>query len=407
MTSKSIIAAVLLAAVTGTTNAQTEQVERTEQAESAAHVCPPLRSNAHIGFTYPLSTNGMAAPEYSNMFSIHALAGVSRAEEAFCAAGIANVVKDSVRGFIGSGVVNVIGNHARGMQAAGVANYTGNSVKGFQAAGAVNVAGSVDGAQAGGFANMAVHEVKGLQAAGFINVADTATAQIAGYINVAEHTKTQVAGFINVANEVEGAQIAGFINVAHKVKGAQIAGFINIADSSDCPIGLINIIRNGELAIGTMMNETGTTLFTFRSGGKKLYGIIGAGGNITDGYRAYALQAGLGMHIPVTRAFRFNGEVTVTSLSDRWWNTDIRSGIKIMPSIRLGSIELFAGPSFNYTATNDIQGVGRVGYSVWDYRSPWGYSHDLSIGAEGGIQFHLDSHKIMKKITAKNNQAAE
>ncbi|GAA4461446.1 hypothetical protein GCM10023093_06110 [Nemorincola caseinilytica] len=377
----------------------------------------PLRSNAHIGFTYPLSTNGIAAPDYTNVISIHALAGVSKAEEAFCVAGVANVIRDSARGLVASGVVNVIGNNARGLQAAGMVNYTGHNVRGMQASGFINVAGSVDGMQSAGFGNMALTNVTGLQAAGFINVADTATTQAAGYINVAQSTHTQaagfinvaerargaqVAGFINIAEEVDGAQVAGFINIAEKVKGVQLAGFINIADSSDCPIGLINIIRNGEMAIGTMMNETGTTLFTFRSGGKKLYGIIGAGGNMTKEYRAYAVQAGLGMHIPVTRTFRFNAEVTVTTLSDRWWNTDIRSGVKIMPSVRLGCVEFFAGPSFNYTGSNDIQGVGRVGYTVWDYESRF-YAHNLSIGAEGGVQFHLDSRKMMKKIKPEKN----
>jgi hypothetical protein len=381
-------------------------------------VAAPLRSNAHIGFTYPLSTNGVAAPEYTNVFSVHALAGVSRAEEAFCAAGVASVVKDSVRGVIASGVANIIGGDAKGLQAAGMVNYTGHHVKGFQTAGFLNVAGSVTGMQSAGFANVAMKSVEGLQASGFINAADTATVQAggfinvahtcntqaAGFINIAEHAQgAQVAGFINIAENVDGAQVAGFINIAHKVKGPQISGFINIADSSDCPIGLINIIRNGEVAIGAMMNETGTTLFTFRSGGKKLYGIIGAGGNISKDYRAYAMQAGLGMHIPVTRVFRFNAELTVTTLSDMWWNTDIRSGIKIMPSVRMGSVEIFAGPSFNYTGTNDIQGVGRVGYSVWNYDSRF-YTHDLSIGAEAGIQFHLDSRKLLRNVPQINNE---
>ncbi len=389
MTYQSIIAAITITATSLTATAQDSTIRR---------------SNAHIGFTYPLSTNGVAAPYYSNLFSVHALAGVSRSEEAFCASGVASVVTDSVRGMIASGVVNVIGGNARGLQAAGVVNYTAHKTTGMQAAGFLNVAGDVSGMQAAGFANVATGEVNGLQASGFLNIADSANTQIAGYINLAEKAHAQVSGFINIAENVDGAQIAGFVNVAKKVKGVQIAGLINIADSSDCPIGLINIIKNGEMAIGTAMNETGTTLFTFRSGGRKLYGIVGAGGNFTKGYRAYALQSGLGMHIPVTKAFRFNAEVTVTSLSDRWWHTDIRSGVKIMPSIRVGCVEFFAGPSFSYTGSNDLQGVGRVGYSLWRYDSRY-YSHDFSIGAEGGIQFHLDSRKMMKKLISEKNSA--
>ncbi len=411
MRRKSIIT-TLIAAVTGT----------------LAYAQAPLKSNAHIGFIYPLSTNGTKAPEYSNLLSLHALAGVSHSELAFCASGIASIVKDSVHGCIASGMVNVVGGNAVGCEAAGFINYSNGHVQGAQLGGFINIAGSVDGAQVAGFTNIAMHNVKGAQASGFVNAADTVDAQVAGFINVARqskmqaagfidvgdtvdvqaagfvnvarHSKMQASGFVNVAETVDGAQVAGFINIARKVRGVQIAGFINIADSSDCPIGLINIIGNGEQAIGLSMNETGTTLATFRSGGHKLYGILGIGGNFIDDYQAFALQTGLGLHVPVSRSFRFNLEASVTSLSDRWFNTDIRSGVSIMPALRFGNIEVFAGPSFSYTASSDMQGVGRVGYSVWS-RESYYYSHDLSVGFEGGIQYNFDSRKLIKKIISE------
>jgi hypothetical protein len=378
----------------------------------------PLHSNAHIGLAYPLSTNGVHAPEYSNLFSIHAIAGVSRSEQAFCASGVASIVKDSVNGLVASGVVNVIGGTTNGCQAAGFVNVAGGYVKGAQVAGFTNIAPGVAGAQVGGFANIALHSVNGAQVAGFVSTADTAHAQVSGFVNVAREARTQVAGFVNIAENVKGPQIAGFvniaenvkgtqvagfINIARKVQGVQLAGFINIADSSDCPIGLINIVGNGEQAIGLTMNETGTMIAAFRSGGRTLYGIIGVGGNYTGGYAAYAFQAGLGMHIPVSRTFRINAEASVTSLSDRWYHTDIRSGFRVMPALRFGNLELFAGPSFSYTASSDLQGVGRVGYSVWSDDSYY-YSHDLSIGFEGGIQYHFNTKKVLNRIISENRQ---
>jgi hypothetical protein len=63
-----------------------------------------------------------------------------------------------------------------------------------------------------------------------------------------------------------------------------------------------------------------------------------------------------------------------------------------MQAIRLAAIAIFPGPSFNNTVTADMQGLGKVGYSVWS-KEAYGWSHDLSIGAEGGIQFHLDGLK--------------
>ncbi len=384
-----------------------------------------LRSNAHIGLTYPLSTNGANAGLYTNRVSIHALSGLSLNEEAFCASGIASVITQNAHGMVASGVVNVIGGNVSGLAAAGVYNYTGKNVHGVQAAGVLNMANTVSGIQAAGFANLATKGVHGAQLAGFANIADTAHAQISGFaniahesnvqlggffniadsaevqisgfLNVAEKCDAQVAGFINVANEVKGTQVAGFINVAHKVTGVQLSGFINIADSSDCPIGIINIIGNGEQALGFTVNEIGTTLATFRSGGSKLYGIIGIGGNFADSYEAFAIQAGIGMHMPISRNFRFNSEVTVTSLSDRRFNTDLRSSVKLLPALRLGRFELFAGPTFSYTTTSDNQGLGRVGYSLWS-KDRYYQSQDLSIGFESGIQYHFNIKKIFNKV---------
>lgn len=389
-----------------------------------------FKSNAHIGFTYPLSTNGLKAGLYSNRFSVHAISGLSFQEEAFCASGVASIIASNAHGLIASGIVNVIGKNVSGLAAAGVFNYTGNNVQGVQAAGVLNMAKSIKGAQVAGFANLGAQGGQGVQIAGFgnisdsvhtqisgftnithlsnvqiggfLNIADSSEVQISGFLNVAEKCDAQVAGFVNVADEVKGTQVAGFINIAHKVSGVQLSGFINVADSSDCPIGIINIIGNGEQAMGVVINEIGTSLATFRSGGSKLYGIIGVGGNFTDNYQAFAMQAGLGMHIPVSRNFRFNTEVTVTSLSDRRFNTDLRSSIKLLPAVRLGRFEMFAGPTFSYTTTSDNQGLGKVGYSLWSKERLY-QSQDLSIGFESGIQYHLNSKKIFNNIFSQKN----
>ena len=378
----------------------------------------PTRSNIHIGLVYPLSTNGTHAADYTNLCSFHAIAGVSKSELSFCATGFASIVKDTANGFIGSGFANIIGKDVMGGAFAGFINYTGNNVYGFAGAGVINVASGVEGVALAGFANIIANDVNGLQGAGFINVAKKSNTQLAGFINVAgevpvaqaagfinvsKKAGAQVAGFANVAEEVSGAQIAGFINIAKKVKGAQIAGFINIADSSEYPIGLINIVKNGEQAIGVSVNETGTTIAAFRSGGRILYGIIGLGANPTYN-SAYAMQAGLGAHLPLSRAFRINFEASTTWLYDFMGNSDLRSGIRAMPSIRFGAWELFAGPSFNFTTSKDIQGIGKTGYSVWSEKTRC-RTHDLSLGIEAGIQLHLNTSKPVN--SPKKNIANE
>lgn len=363
----------------------------------------PLHSNVHIGLTYPLSTNGANAALYSNTFSVHAISGVSYREEAICMSGIASIIKDSAKGAMLSGFVNIIGGSASGMQAAGFMNIARQQSIGLQAAGFINLSGGVDGAQAAGFANISTRSVTGAQAAGFVNVAknvplqaggfmnlaDTGKAQMAGFINVARKINgAQVSGYINIADEVRGAQVAGFINVARKVKGVQVSGLINIADSCDYPIGIINIIRHGEKALGVMVEETGTTFVTFRSGGKYLYGIYGIGYNGSNYRTIFASQAGLGAHLPLSKTIRLNAEATTTSLTNFNGSYDMQSGLKFFPSVRIWNLELFAGPSFNHAVSETYTGTPFHHTTIWSYRGYY-YTHELYVGLYGGIQFHF------------------
>ncbi len=331
-------------------------------------------SNVHIGLVYPLSTNGFRAATYTNLFSAHALIGVSKNERAFCAAGFGNIVKDSAKGLVAAGFFNVIGHGASGMQAAGFINCIGGKATGMQAAGFTNITDSATGAQFAGFVNVNRHNIDGFQAAGFINTA--------------KKVNTQIAGFVNVADSVSGSQVAGFINVAGKVKGVQIAGFINVADSSDYPIGLINIIKKGQKAIGITIDETGTTLAAFRSGGKVLYGIVGAGFNFNYNSNLFAMQAGLGAHLPLSKYITLSGELSVTSLTDFWWGSYMNSAIRIMPSIKIRKVEAFAGPSINYANTTHGVGTGIINNTLW-HEQIFPRTHDLHIGFLAGVQYHL------------------
>ncbi|MES2704351.1 MAG: hypothetical protein V4649_17045 [Bacteroidota bacterium] len=371
---------------------------------SAQHIHQHIHtSNVHIGLAYPLSTNGVHAAEYTNKFSLHAISGVSYSESAFCASGVVSVIRDSARGFVGSGFANIIGNNTTGMQGAGFINYTRNHVTGLQAAGFINVAGAVHGVQLGGFANvltstaMPADSASGTlakdeattQVAGFVNVADSATAQIAGFVNVARNTGgAQVAGFINIANDVDGAQVAGFINVAHKVKGVQLSGFINIADSSDYPIGIINLIKNGQRALGTMVDETGTTFVTFRSGGRKLYGVLAAGYNGSRSRSIYACQAGLGAHLFNAGKFTLSAEGITTFLTGFRQHSDMQSSIRMVPSVRFGRVEVYAGPSFSYALSYGPGGAPFDHRAFWSDKSYW-HTHELYIGAVAGLQVHF------------------
>jgi len=285
----------------------------------------PLRYSAvHMGLVYPLSTHGTQAISYSNRFSAHAIAGLSGAEKGVALAGFALIVKDSANG---------------------------------------------------------------VQAAGFMNSAGTSRGvSMAGFINVSGNAGTQVGGFMNIAKDVKGVQAAGFLNIAKKVNGVQIAGFINIADSSDYPIGLINIIRHGERSIGLSTDESLTNLITFRSGGRKLYGILGIGYNGHDKKDLYAWEGGMGAHFQVARNVRLNTELVGIGLSDFKSGDYFRGSIRILPTVKLGrQVEFFAGPTFNYIRSEKGKGAGLITHYVWSEREPSGILHGLYFGATGGM----------------------
>ena len=303
----------------------------------------PDVKHINIGIVYPISSNGMQARTYTNSFSLNAIAGLSRGETGLSLAGFANVVLDS----------------ASSLQIAGFANVVGRN----------------SGVEIAGFGNFSKKNSSGVQVAGFIN----ASANNAG---------TQVGGFINTAANADN-QVSGFINVAKKVKGVQIAGFINIADSSDYPIAIFNFVKNGEKTIGVSTDETLTSLVSFRSGGRRLYGIAGLGYNHKGKRELAAWEAGLGAHLVSTDRFRLNVEVVNVGLTDFKHGDWMKSSLRVLPAYRLGSrVEIFAGPSFNYFRAKNGQGEDIVDHYLWSDRNSHCY-YGLFFGVTGGITISL------------------
>ncbi len=379
---------LLLLAVTGsaTLQAQTDKV--------------------HFGLVYPLSTHGSGAPQDTNSFSLHILSGISAAEEGLSFSGISNIIKGYAKGLQFAGISNHIGatskgllfaglvntyKGAEGLQFAGLCNVSTGNIKGAQCAGFLNKAAAVDGAQFAGFANVAT-KVKGPQFAGFINTAKQVEGpQFAGFANVVADSVagTQFAGFINVAKDIKGSQLAGFINIARKVKGAQISGFINIADSSDTPIGFLNIIKTGEKSIGVSVDDQLTTLMTFRSGGKILYGILGAGYNFENEEEKYAFEAGLGAHLFNTPNFRINAEMASVCLESFNPGEYFKTSLRVLPALRLANkIEIYAGAALNHVSTNTSEGKNLTSHYFRSWNNRHGNGFDgFYVGYMGGINF--------------------
>lgn len=318
-----------------------------------------LPGRMHFGLIYPISSNGNHAPADTNNLSISLLAGVSASEQGLAFAGLSNVVR----------------HNARAVLFAGFSNHISGTAKGAQFAGFINTAGNLNGAQFAGFANIA-DTVKGAQFAGYINVAGK------------KMTESQFAGFINVAQDIEGSQFAGFINIAKKVKGVQLAGFINVADSSDFPVGIINIVKKGEKGIGATFDDSQTGMLSFRSGGRVLYGIIGIGYNYQNTDEVYAFEAGFGAHVLRFKPFRFNIEVVAQTLESFREGEFFKASLRAMPALKVAPwLEVFGGPSFNYITTNTIEGIMHKDRYERQWANKWGSDFQaIYFGYQGGIQ---------------------
>lgn len=356
---------------------------------------------AHIGFIYPISSNGAEAGQHTNNFSFHVLAGISQQENAFCLSGVSNIVRKNAYGAMIAGLSNHAGGSIRGVQIAGFLNMVGEQADGTQIAGFANVSDNCEGAQVAGFLNRA-DNVDGAQVAGFLNLAKDAGAQVGGFANIGKDADVQIAGFSNISKNSEavqlsgfinktnnaGTQIAGFINIAKKVKGAQISGFINIAEECDYPIGLVNIVKNGEKQLGLTIDESGNTLAAFRSGGRMLYGILGAGYNFNE-HSSYVFEGGIGAHLNVNKWFRVNIEAVATCMTEFRHEAYFKSSTRILAALKIANrLELFAGPSFNHIQFDRYQTDIRNDRYFWSHKGRNSFN-GMFFGGIAGIYVNL------------------
>ncbi|WPR77164.1 hypothetical protein [Algoriphagus sp. NG3] len=356
------------------------------------------KSPAHLGLFYPVSTHGTTAAEYTNSFSLHLLTGLSGGETGAAIYGLAGIVKGDLHGAQISGLWNNVSGKVSGVQVAGILNQSadatesaqiagvgninlGNSafqtsgifntaknVNGGQIAGISNLADSVDGFQVAGIANIS-KSVNGLQVAGVANISPVIDGvQVAGISSVAKKVDgLQISGISNVADQVEGIQISGLVNRAKTVKGMQI-GLINIADSSDLTIGLINIVKDGgDRRLGLSIDENLNSFLTFRSGGKRLYGVFGVGTNFDVKDLPFGFEAGLGMNLTESSRFRLDVEGVSKYLTDFEGSDFSKFSFQLLPALKISErMHVFAGPSLSYIHSEDLGKVEHSGLVIWD-----------------------------------------
>jgi hypothetical protein len=345
---------------------------------------------AHLGLFYPISTHGTSAPEFSNHFSLHMISGVSGGEYGLAVYGLVGVIKGNAKGLQIAGLVNNLEGELQGMQVAGLVNRAKYASNGIQIAGIANKSQGTSSFQSAGILNKTT-EIQGLQVGGIINLSEKATgSQFAG---IANRTKTvkglQVAGVVNVAENVEGTQVGGLVNRAKTVRGVQISGLLNIADSSDYPIGIINLIKTGEKRISIGADENFSTLITFRSGGNQFYGIFGLGSTVSNDHLRYGIEAGLGWKMLESEVLRVDLETVNLFFTDFKGAEFSKSGIRLLPAVKFANnLQVYLGPSLNYIHADNTPTSTRKGLELWSNNGSTNY-HAIHLGFNAGLQIVL------------------
>lgn len=362
----------------------------------------------HIGLAYPISSNGRDANEIKNNVSLQILTGNSAGIHGLELCGIGSFVNGDAKSVQGSGIINMVSGSMYGVQAAGTTNITMGEVRGVQASGTINMAGSFKGLQGAGIVNISKGESQGLQGAGSVNIADTIVGmQGSGFLNMAtEINGVQGSGFINIANKVKGFQGAGFINIAREVNGVQAAGFINIADSCDYPLGLVNIVRKGKMTLNMWTNLQNDINVTFKSGGRKTYGIIGFGVNPFESELESNIHLGIGYRMKMNQTLDLNLELVdafYVNESERknysddeynFGNSDEENSIislnliaDFQPIKRFG---ITLGPSLNYMYTSNQKRANVIKDQLWEKNDVADSEFQkIWIGFTGGVYYRF------------------
>lgn len=325
-----------------------------------------------ISFVYPLSTEGFNSTKYVYNSSFNILGGVT----------------GGLNGAEFGGLFNINLHMTKGVQFAGLFNKA-NEFEGVQFAGLTNLATSSQFAtQFAGILNYFEKGTTFTQVAGIANVGDTSTTQVAGLANKTNETKCQIAGITNIANESK-FQLAAIANVSRKSK-VQI-GIVNVSDTANVMVGLVNIAKNGfiegELAGGEFLHATAS----FRSGTKRLYGIISFGYNFDDEFFGYG--AGLGTTFELKDNWGINVEAVQYTLATKKFNQEKFNGLTQLRPLFYYQfskrLKVFAGPVANlYIANNTADNKLQISapYTIW---SSYGSKTKLEawIGFTAGVRF--------------------
>ena len=316
--------------------------------------------------------------------------------------GLWNYIALDTKGVMIGGLGNWVNSEFDGLQIGGLANIT-RDTRAIQIAGLTNISKDVYGLQMGGLTNI-TQDIYGLQLAGLFNISkDVYGLQVGGLTNIAQDTYglqlaglfnvshdlygMQLAGLFNCAKDVYGLQFAGLVNVAKRARGVQFAAILNVAEESDFPIGLINIIKQGDKGVALTYDILGNAVMSLRSGGKYTYGILGVGCNAQIEERL-VVEAGYGLQIPICRWLDVNNEFKATTMGYNSGYTRSNFSYLLAPSLTLWRhCNLFAGASINYFMSDRASAATLLpNAGLWRKEGDRGIGQ-LYLGYQVGVQY--------------------
>ncbi|MCC5937283.1 MAG: hypothetical protein JJU34_08380 [Lunatimonas sp.] len=337
-----------------------------------------------------IGSQGVFGSQMVNKFSLNLIGGYSAGTEGFETAGIFNINRLDMKG----------------AQIAGIANLVGGSVSGFQVAGIHNrVYGQQTGLQVSGIHNRSYNHARGIQIAGVINHSDSLVqhqlagianrggqatgTQVAGIVNTTEaHGSVQVSGISNRAKGTAKAQVSGIVNRATTVSNLQL-GLINIADSSAYPIGLVNWVKTGSKSLAVGVDEMGAAQLTLRTGGTKLYGLLGYAHLIGNPYTPHAYDIGFGVYLLEAGNVGLDMEWVHRTATDFKTVTNHYSSMRAIPRLRLNSrTTVFLAPSLSLAVLDDGAFDRLRGWTFQEYHGNTN-SYFLYAGLSGGLMIYF------------------
>lgn len=240
-----------------------------------------------------------------------------------------------------------------------------------------------------GVSNVALEKVRGLQI---------------GFTNTTGHLRGMQIGGLNFKEQSGGVQL-GLFNM-QKSGGLQL-GLANYAEHNDYPIGFVNIIKDGDMNAGMTIDEMSNLTATFRSGGRCLYGIAGAGYSFSSSLSHIVFEGGIGAHLHLFDRFRIDTEIAATYLTKTYsyfgdpeeaeertkdydFKTAYRLSFRLLPSVRIGKhLELFGGPSINYLQSQCMENK-KIFPSHYIWRKSTSTSlKQIHMGWLAGVQYKI------------------